>query len=93
MFYSEAGQLPTDHLASARTFRLRQERVEVGMLLLLAFGAVPAFGDDYWLTATLIPFLILALAGLGQNLLTASPGSSRSAARRSWRWARTRRIT
>jgi branched-chain amino acid transport system permease protein len=74
MLYSEAGQLPTDYLASARSFRLRQERVEVGVLLLVAFGVVPAVADDYWLTAILIPFAILALAGLGQNLLTGFAG-------------------
>jgi branched-chain amino acid transport system permease protein len=74
MLYSEAGQLATDHLHGARSFRLRQERLEVLGVLLLAFVAVPVLGDDYWLTAILIPFLILALSGLGLNLLTGFAG-------------------
>jgi branched-chain amino acid transport system permease protein len=74
VFYSEAGQLPTDYLQGSLGFHLRQERREVLGLLLFAVAAVPAFGDDYWLTAILIPFLILALAGLGLNLLTGLAG-------------------
>jgi len=74
MLYSETGQLSTDHLHSARSFRLRQERLEVIVLLLAAFVAVPLLGDDYWLTAILIPFSILSLAGLGLNMLTGFAG-------------------
>jgi len=74
MLYSEAGQLSTDYLHGARRFRLRQERLEVLAVLVIAFVAVPAFADDYWLTAILIPFSILALAGLGLNLLTGFAG-------------------
>jgi branched-chain amino acid transport system permease protein len=74
VLYSEAGQLPTDYLQGALGFRLRQERLEVLGVLAFAFAVVPALGDDYWLTAILIPFLILALAGLGLNLLTGFAG-------------------
>jgi branched-chain amino acid transport system permease protein len=41
---------------------------------LLAFGLVPALANDYWFSAILIPFLVLALAGLGLNLLTGYAG-------------------
>jgi hypothetical protein len=34
-------------------------------LLLIAFVVVPLTGNDYWLNAILIPFLVLSLAGLG----------------------------
>jgi branched-chain amino acid transport system permease protein len=74
MFYSEAGQIPTDYLQGTRGFRLRQERIEIALVLLIAFVVLPAVGDDYWLTAISIPFLILALAGLGLNLLTGFAG-------------------
>jgi branched-chain amino acid transport system permease protein len=74
MFYSEAGQLPTDYLQGTRGFRLRQERIEILLVVLVAFVILPAMGDDYWLTAISIPFLILALAGLGLNLLTGFAG-------------------
>jgi branched-chain amino acid transport system permease protein len=45
-------------------------------LLLLAFVAVPLTGNDYWLNAILIPFLVLSLAGLGLNLLTGYAGQT-----------------
>ncbi|BFG81717.1 branched-chain amino acid ABC transporter permease [Paraburkholderia terrae] len=41
---------------------------------LIAFVVVPAFGNDYWLNAILIPFLVLSLAGLGLNLVTGYAG-------------------
>ncbi len=40
----------------------------------LAFGVIPAVGNDYWFSAILIPFLVLALAGLGLNILTGYAG-------------------
>jgi branched-chain amino acid transport system permease protein len=36
--------------------------------------AAPIFADDYWFNAILIPFLTLALAGLGLNILTGFAG-------------------
>ncbi|TWH75851.1 amino acid/amide ABC transporter membrane protein 2 (HAAT family) [Azomonas agilis] len=45
-------------------------------LLLVAFVLIPVLGDDYWLNAILIPFLILSLAGLGLNLLTGYTGQT-----------------
>jgi branched-chain amino acid transport system permease protein len=46
----------------------------VALLLLGAFVGVPAFASDYWLSAILIPFLVLSLAGLGLNLVTGYAG-------------------
>jgi branched-chain amino acid transport system permease protein len=40
----------------------------------LAFLVVPAVGNDYWFSAILIPVLVLALAGLGLNVLTGYAG-------------------
>ncbi|NVZ27743.1 branched-chain amino acid ABC transporter permease [Pseudomonas gingeri] len=45
-------------------------------MLVLAFGVVPLVGNDYWLSAILIPFLVLSLAGLGLNLLTGYTGQT-----------------
>jgi branched-chain amino acid transport system permease protein len=55
---------------------LIQRRVPWVWLLALAVGlfAVPALGSDYWLSAILIPFLVLSLAGMGLNLLTGYAG-------------------
>ena len=43
-------------------------------LLLIAALLAPLFADDYWFNAILIPFLTLALAGLGLNILTGFAG-------------------
>lgn len=52
----------------------RRPRWDILALLLLAFVLVPLLGNDYWLNAILIPFLVLSLAGLGLNLLTGYAG-------------------
>ncbi len=44
--------------------------------LVFVLGVVPIIGSDYWLNAILIPFLVLALAGLGLNLLTGFAGQA-----------------
>ncbi|MBB3105033.1 branched-chain amino acid ABC transporter permease [Azomonas macrocytogenes] len=46
------------------------------VLLATAFGVLPWLGNDYWLNAILIPFLVLSLAGLGLNLLTGYTGQT-----------------
>jgi branched-chain amino acid transport system permease protein len=45
-----------------------------GLGALLAFGLVPALGSDYVFSAVLVPWLVLSLAGVGQNLLTGCAG-------------------
>jgi branched-chain amino acid transport system permease protein len=44
------------------------------VLMLVAFVVLPLVGDQYWLGAILTPFLILALATLGLNILTGYAG-------------------
>ena len=46
-----------------------QDRIAIGLLLVVAFVAVPLVADEYLLRAILIPFLILSLAALGLNIL------------------------
>jgi branched-chain amino acid transport system permease protein len=59
--------LPTSYRAAARGAWSRP----AAALAVTAAGALPAlFGNDYWLSAILVPFLVLALAALGLNLLT-----------------------
>ncbi|MDE1167431.1 MAG: branched-chain amino acid ABC transporter permease [Pseudomonas sp.] len=74
MLYREAGQFTTTYAAERRVFRLRQDRIGLAALLLLAFVGVPLLGNDYWFSAILVPFLVLSLAGLGLNLLTGYAG-------------------
>jgi branched-chain amino acid transport system permease protein len=74
MLFSDAGQFRTTYEADRGLFRLRQDSVAMTALAVFAFGVVPVFGNDYWFTAILTPFLILSLAGIGLNLLTGYAG-------------------
>ncbi|MBS0370187.1 MAG: branched-chain amino acid ABC transporter permease [Proteobacteria bacterium] len=74
MFLSETGQFSTRYADDRRVFRLRQARLGIVALLAFAYLAVPLWASDYWLSAILIPFLVLSLAGLGLNLLTGYAG-------------------
>ena len=74
MIYREAGQFKTSYAADGRIFPIRQDRAAIAVLLGFAFIVVPLIGNDYWLGAILIPFLILSLAALGLNILTGYAG-------------------
>jgi branched-chain amino acid transport system permease protein len=77
VLYREAGQFKTTYAADMAVFPIRQDRIALYILLALAFVGVPLlaqlhiwpFGSDYLLRAILIPFLILALAAIGVNIL------------------------
>ena len=69
MFYRENGQFKTTYRSDQQIFPIRQDRVLMFGLLLIAFLVVPVFASDYFLKAILIPFLILALAAIGLNIL------------------------
>ena len=74
MIYREAGQFKTTYPADQQVFPIRQDRVAVAVLLVVAFAVVPLVANQYWLSAILTPFLILALATLGLNILTGYAG-------------------
>jgi branched-chain amino acid transport system permease protein len=69
MIYRENGQFKVSYSADQQVFPILQDRVVIALLLALAFVAVPLLASDYLLRAILTPFLILALAALGLNLL------------------------
>jgi branched-chain amino acid transport system permease protein len=69
MLYRENGQFKTSYRADQQIFPILQDRVAIGLLLVVAFVAVPFVADEYQLRAILIPFLILSLAALGLNIL------------------------
>ncbi len=77
MLYREAGQFKTSYAADMAIFPIRQDRVALLILLAFAFVGIPLLahfqlwplGSDYMLRAILIPFLILALAAIGVNIL------------------------
>lgn len=69
MLYRENGQFKTSYRADAQIFPIRQDRIAIALLLAAAFGLVPLLANEYWCEAILTPFLILALAALGLNVL------------------------
>ena len=70
MFYREAGQFKSSYVEDSAIFPIRQDRIGIAVILLLAFVAVPLFATPYVFSAILIPFLILSLAAIGLNILT-----------------------
>ena len=74
MFYREAGQFRTTYAQDSQLLPLRQDRVGMAVLLAIAFIGIPLFADDYWLSGILIPWLILSLVALGQNILMGYAG-------------------
>lgn len=70
MFYRETGQFKTTYASDGQIFPIRQDRIALGTLLLVALAIVPLFASPYLLSAILIPFLIFSLAALGLNILT-----------------------
>jgi branched-chain amino acid transport system permease protein len=69
MIYRENGQFRTSYRADQQLFPIAQDRWAMLALLLFAFGVVPFTASDYLYQAILIPFLIMALAALGVNIL------------------------
>lgn len=69
--------LPFDTASrSARLPALPGRAIFLPVLAVAALSIVPAFATDYWLNAILIPFLIMALAGLGLNLTMGYAGQA-----------------
>src|ERR1700682_4078480 len=74
MLYREAGQFKTTYATDQQVFPIRQDRIGVALLAAIAFVGVPLLANQYWFAAILTPFLILALAALGLNILTGYAG-------------------
>jgi branched-chain amino acid transport system permease protein len=77
VLYRETGQFKMTYAEDMAIFPIRQDRIALGILLGIAFIGVPLlatfhiwpFGGDYLLWAILLPFLVLALAAIGTNIL------------------------
>ncbi len=69
MFYRENGQFKVSYRSDQQVFPILQDRVAIALLLVIAFVVVPLGASEYLFRAILIPFLILALAALGLNIL------------------------
>ncbi|NQW11960.1 MAG: branched-chain amino acid ABC transporter permease [Alphaproteobacteria bacterium] len=69
MLYRETGLFKTSYQADQALFTLTQDRILIGLILLVAFAIVPFMVNDYWSKAILLPFLIYSLVALGLNIL------------------------
>lgn len=69
MLYRENGQFKTSYRSDQQIFPIAQDRLAIGLILAVAFIAVPMLASDYLFRAILIPLVIMALAALGVNIL------------------------
>jgi branched-chain amino acid transport system permease protein len=74
MFYREAGQYKTSYAADMAVFPLRQDRIGLAIILVIAFLAIPLLGTGFFLDVVMIPLLVYALAAIGLNLLVGYTG-------------------
>ena len=74
MFYREAGQFKTTYAADMAVFPVLQDRIGLGVILVVAFVVLPLFGNDFLINAVMIPFLVFSLAAIGLNILTGYTG-------------------
>ncbi len=74
MLYREAGQFKTSYAADQAMLPIRQDRIALVLLLVVAFLGVPVLGSDFFLSSIMIPFLVFALAAVGLNILTGYAG-------------------
>ena len=69
MIYRENGQFKTSYRKDEALLPIAQDRYFILALLAFAFLAVPFLASDYLFLSILNPFLIMALAAVGLNLL------------------------
>jgi branched-chain amino acid transport system permease protein len=74
MFYREAGQFKTNYASDMAVFPIRQDRIGIALILLIAFVGVPLFANDFIINTVMVPFLVFALAAIGLNILTGYTG-------------------
>jgi branched-chain amino acid transport system permease protein len=69
MLYRENGQFKSTYASDQQMLPILQDRVFMLGLLAFAFIGVPLLASDYLFLSMVIPFLILAIAAIGLNLL------------------------
>ena len=69
MLYRENGQFKISYSEDQQILPIVQDRWFMLALLAFAFLVMPAIGTDYLFLSLVIPFLILAIAAIGLNIL------------------------
>ena len=73
MFYREAGQYKTTYQADMSIFPILQDRIGLALIMVAAL-VLPLFAGEFMIASVMVPFLILALASIGLNILTGYTG-------------------
>ena len=73
MLYRESGQYKTSYIADQAIFPIREDRIGIVIIGLIAV-VIPFVASDFFINAIMTPFLILALAAIGLNILTGYAG-------------------
>jgi branched-chain amino acid transport system permease protein len=73
VFYREAGQYKTTYQADMSIFPILQDRIGLALIIVAAL-ALPFFAGEFMIASVMVPFLILALAAIGLNILTGYTG-------------------
>src|SRR6185437_13183244 len=74
MLYREAGQFKTSYESDQAVFPLLQDRIGIGVILMIAYVAIPLTRNDFLINAIMTPFLIFTLAAIGLNILVGYTG-------------------
>ncbi|WP_422370982.1 branched-chain amino acid ABC transporter permease [Hoeflea sp.] len=73
MLYRESGQYKSTYVDDQAIFPIREDRIGVLLIGVVAL-IIPFVASDFFLNAIMTPFLILALAAIGLNVLTGYAG-------------------
>ena len=74
MYYRETGQAVKSYAEDRRMIPVREDRWVMWMFVAVMFIGVPLFANDYWLSAILIPMMVLGVATLGLNIASGYTG-------------------
>ena len=74
MFYRDAGQFKTSYGSDMAVFPLREDRIGIAAILLVAAVLIPLLASEFVLNVVMIPFLIYGLAVIGLNILVGYTG-------------------
>lgn len=74
MFYRETGQFNTNYATDMAVFPIRQDRIGIAIILLIAFVGIPLLANDFVINTIMVPFLVFSLAAIGLNILTGYTG-------------------
>lgn len=74
MFYREAGQLKATYVADQAIFPIRQDRIGLALILIVAFGVLPLTASTFFLSVVMVPLLVFSLAAIGLNIVTGYTG-------------------